>query len=160
MLSKMIDTNNPDHLVCIVFVVIAFVILSSLNLIGTLCFVVFGICFPIIQSYSAIKTKNIDKMEITISYWICLACVTIIESIFSFVHKIIPFYTLIKTIICVWALYSNGSLSIYKLYIVPIVEQYDATRVNNFLVILMTKLSEAYIETSVVKYENTSTQTN
>lgn len=145
------DIKNPNHakaLTCFILVCIG---IYSLNFIGMIFSVVIGVLYPIIKSYNAIKTRSADDMISVITYWIFFGIVTFMELIFGVILQTIPFYYTFKSILFCWATHYDGAKYLYDTYLCPKIEEYDIDKVNEFIKILGTKLSEANNEFNRLK---------
>lgn len=145
------DIKNKNHvkmLTCLIFISIG---IYSLNFIGMIFSVLIGIVYPIIKSYNAIKTKSTDELINVITYWIFFGIITCVELIFGTILLSLPFYYTLKTILFGWATQYEGSKYLYDMYLCPKIEEYDIDKVNEFVKILSTKLTEAGVEFNKLK---------
>ena len=152
-LTKNFDVSNPEHTTVITYIIIICVGTYSLNFIGIILSFLFGIAYPIVKSYTAKKSKNENEVESVLMYWIFFGCYLIIENLFSVILMAFPFYHIAKTLLFIWASYSNGAKLIYSKYICPKMEEYDIGSINDFIKIFSVKLDEAISEYNNLKKE-------
>lgn len=145
------DIKKPTHakaLTCFILVCIG---IYSLNFIGMIFSIIIGIIYPIIKSYNAIKIRSPDDLIGVVTYWIFFGIVTFVESIFGALLQTIPFYYTLRAILFGWATYYDGAKYLYDTYLCPKIEEYDIDKVNEFVKILGTKLTEANNEFNKLK---------
>jgi hypothetical protein len=146
------DIKNPTHAKTLTFLILLCIGIYSLNFIGMIFSVVIGILYPIIKSYNAIKTQNVNDLISIVTYWIFFGIFTFAEMIFGVFFQSIPFYFTLKTILFGWAVQYGGASYIYNTHLCPKIEEYDIDKVNQFVKILGTKLTEANAEFSRLKH--------
>ena len=85
---------------------------------------IFGFLYPAYESLKALETASATDDKKWLTYWVCYACFSILESVSDTLLFWIPFYYLLKILFLVWCMWPseemNGAMFVYNRVIRPV----------------------------------------
>ena len=85
-----------------------------------------GILYPAYWSIKSLENKKIEDKQ-WLTYWVVFSLFVLVETLFGFLLKYIPFYTFIKLAFLLWLFLPNyrGAQQIYDNFVIKLFKKYE-----------------------------------
>ena len=104
---------------------VAFLIIMLLK--GWLIIMTFiTVLYPAVHSIRAIESESEDDDKVWLSYWMVFGVLNVLETFFGFIFWLIPYWGWIRLGLFGWLLLGDGSRTIYKTGLKPIMVKNEA----------------------------------
>merc|ERR1711934_124016 len=84
------------------------------------------VLYPAVHSIRAIESPDEDDDKVWLTYWMVFGVLNVLETFFGFIFWFIPYWGWIRLGLFAWLLLGDGSRTIYKTGIKPIMEKNEA----------------------------------
>ena len=108
------------------------IVLVMLGIGNTYITCLLGVAYPCFMSFLALESEGAEDDKQWLTYWVVFGLFNIVDQFAGFILTFIPFYFFLKLVFLVWLFHpiSMGATTIYNVYILPNMKQYEKHIIN------------------------------